>query len=84
MWSTVTSLIVCDDYMLEDHNPYLIQSCSQNKNDSRKKLNDWILENSVNFNLVATQMCNVREHHHWRARLQLVSSCDLILNKCTR
>ncbi|VVC45407.1 Hypothetical protein CINCED_3A002913 [Cinara cedri] len=29
-------------------------------------------------------MIKTREHKHWRVRLQLVSSCDVLLNKCIR
>lgn len=71
--------------MIEDCNPYLEKSiCNDNKNDDKQKLNDWIQENRTNFNLVATHMNKTREHQHWRVRLQLVSSCDVLLSKCTR
>ncbi|XP_027842762.2 TELO2-interacting protein 1 homolog [Aphis gossypii] len=84
LWSTITSLIICDEYVIEDCNPYLEKSiCNDNENDDKQKLNDWIQENRTNFNLVATHMNKTREHQHWRVRLQLVSSCDVLLSKCT-
>lgn len=70
--------------MIEDCNPYLGESISNVKNDDKKILNDWIQENRANFNLVVTHMIKTREHQHWRVRLQLVSSCDVLLGKCTR
>lgn len=71
--------------MIEDCNPYLEKSiCNDNKNNDKQKLNDWIKENRTNFSLVATHMNKTREHQHWRVRLQLVSSCDVLLSKCTR
>lgn len=70
--------------MIEDCNTYLGESICNVKNDDKKILNDWIQENSTNFNLVATHMIKTREHQHWRVRLQLVSSCDVLLSKCTR
>lgn len=84
LWSTVTSLIICDDYVIEDYNPYISESPSKAENTDKKILNDWIKENSNNFNLVNTHMNKAREHQHWRVRLQLVSSSDVLLNKCTR
>ncbi|XP_060879820.1 TELO2-interacting protein 1 homolog isoform X1 [Metopolophium dirhodum] len=83
LWSTITSLIICDDHVIEDCNTYLGESICNVKNDDKKILNDWIQENSTNFNLVATHMIKTREHQHWRVRLQLVSSCDVLLSKCT-
>lgn len=57
---------------------------SINENDDKIKLSDWIQENSDNFNLVTSHMSKTREHQHWRVRFQLVRSCDILLNKCTR
>lgn len=84
MWSTVTSLIVCDDCVIEDYNPYISESPSKPENTDKKKLNNWIQENSDKFNQVSSHMNKAREHQHWRVRLQLVSSSDVLLNKCTR
>lgn len=84
LWSTITSLIICDNHVIEDSNPYLGESHNKNENDSKKKLNDWIQENCKYFNLVESYMNKTREHQHWRVRLQLISSCDVLLNKCTR
>ena len=70
--------------MIEDYNPYLGESICNDKNNDKKKLNDWIQGNGTNFNLVATYMTKTREHQHWRVRLQLVSSCNVLLSKCTR
>uniref|UniRef100_A0A2H8TQG4 TELO2-interacting protein 1 n=2 Tax=Melanaphis sacchari TaxID=742174 RepID=A0A2H8TQG4_9HEMI len=83
LWSTITSLIICDEHVIEDCNPYLEKSLCNDRNDDKKKLNDWIQENRTNFNLVATHMTKTREHQHWRVRLQLVISCDVLLSKCT-
>lgn len=70
--------------MIEDCNPYLGKELvSKNENEDKKKLNDWIQENRVNFNLVTSHMNKTREHGHWRVRFQLVSSCDVLLTKCT-
>lgn len=82
LWSTITSLIICDDHVIEDCNPYLGESISSVKKDDKKIINDWIQENRTNFNLVATHMIKTREHQHWRVRLQLVRSCDELLSKC--
>lgn len=88
LWSTITSLIICDDHVIEDTHlmdPYLGKpNCEHDENDMKKKLNEWIKENSENFNLVNSHMNKTREHQHWRVRLQLVSSCNILLNKCTR
>lgn len=84
LWSTITFLIICDDHVLKDYNPYLCELLPINENDVQKELNDWIQENSENFQLVSSLMTKLREHQHWRVRLQLVSSCDFVLNKCTR
>lgn len=70
--------------MIEDGNPYLGELLTKNESDIKKKINDWIQENSKNFILVESFMNKAREHQHWRVRLQLVSSCDVLLNKCTR
>lgn len=84
MWSTVFSLIVCDEHIIEESNPYLGESLSKNENGAKNELNNWIQDNSDKFNVVISHMIKSREHKHWRVRLQLVSSCDIILNKCTR
>jgi len=76
--------MVCDNHILNDSNAYLGELDPKNENDSKKKLNDWIIENSDNFNLVALSMNKTKEHQHWRVRLQLVSSCDVLLKKCSR
>jgi len=71
--------------VIESCNPYLNKELdSKNENDNKKKLNDWIQENSVHFNLVTAHMIKTSEHQHWRVRLQLVNCCDLLLTKCTR
>lgn len=85
LWSTITSLIICDDHIIEDCNPYLGKMILEyNENDTKRKLNEWIKENNENFKLVASHMNKTREHQHWRVRLQLVNSCDILLNKCSR
>lgn len=84
LWSTITSLIICDGHMLEDCNPFLGELLPKNENGAEKQLNDWIQENSDNFHLVSSLMTKTREHQHWRVRLQLAESCDLVINKCTR
>lgn len=77
------SLIVCDEHIIDDCNPYLNESNSKNKN-CNSKLNDWIQENKDNLSSVISQIILVRDHQHWRVRLQLVSSCDMLLKKCSR
>lgn len=84
MWSTIFSLIVCDEYIIEECNPYLGESLPKNEYIIKKEMNDWIQGNSDKFNAVTSYMVKMREHKHWRVRLQLVSSCDILLNKCTR
>lgn len=88
LWSTITSLIVCDDHIIEDTHlmdPYLGKlNYEHDENDLKKKLNEWIKENCENFYFVNSHMNKTREHQHWRVRLQLVSSCNILLNKCTR
>lgn len=79
--------------MIEDYsNPYLDKLNFKNKNENKiedeneniKKLSDWIQENLINFNFVASNIIKSREHNHWRVRLQLVNSCDVLLNTCTK
>lgn len=77
------SLIVCDEHIIDECNPYLCESNSKNEN-GVSKLNDWIQENKDKFRLVTTKMISTRDHQHWRVRFQLVSSCDMLLNKCSR
>jgi len=84
LWSIITSLLICDDHILEDCNPYINEVLFKSENDLKKKLNDWIQENNTNISLVTSQMIKTREHQHWRVRYQLVSSCDILLHKCTR
>lgn len=76
--------MVCNNHILKDNSAYLGELDFKNENDSKKKLNDWIIENSDNFNLVALHMNKTKEHQHWRVRLQLVCSCDVLLKKCSR
>lgn len=85
LWSTITSLMVCDDHIIEESSAHLCKLTSEHdQNDMKKKVSEWIKENSSNFKLVNSHMIKTREHHHWRVRLQLVKSCNILLNKCIR
>ncbi|XP_050532254.1 TELO2-interacting protein 1 homolog [Daktulosphaira vitifoliae] len=84
LWSSITSLIICDENFIVESNQYY-KNPNKNKNfyEELKIISDWIKENNQNFKLVASQLIKTREHHHWRVRLQLAISCDILLNKCT-
>ncbi|XP_050436981.1 TELO2-interacting protein 1 homolog [Adelges cooleyi] len=88
LWSSITSLLICDDHVvIEDGNPYnkhLKTQVSKSLSDEEKQLNGWIKENNKQFKVVLSYMIKTREHQHWRVRLQLVTSCNLLLNKCSR
>lgn len=73
-------MIICDDHIIED--PYSVESI--NEINCKKNLKNWIQENSDKVNLITPHMIKTREHQHWKVRLQLVSSCEILLNKCTR
>lgn len=75
-------MVICDEYVIENHNPYLVKS--EPKINNETKYEGWIQDNSNKINQVTTLMIKTRDHQHWRVRLQLVISCEVLLNKCTR